>query len=155
MLGADKEHVATIGYHFDNRLVSGPIELDGFLQVDDVDSVTGPENVLFHLGVPALGLVAEMDPGLQQLPHCYHGHTVFSFVYKMLVEPPFFVKKPPDHPAPRLFFAPGLNSGALTMLPFELPDYNRKTCEFERGLVTTRKPLLQGEKHTKARVGFF
>jgi len=32
-------------------------ELEGLLQVDDVDSVAFAEDVFFHLRVPALGLV--------------------------------------------------------------------------------------------------
>jgi len=35
-------------------------------QVDDVDAVALPEDVRLHLGVPALGLMAEVHPGFQQ-----------------------------------------------------------------------------------------
>ena len=38
---------------------------DGLLQVDDVDAVASPENIGLHLGVPATGLVAKVNPGLQ------------------------------------------------------------------------------------------
>jgi len=36
-----------------------------------VNSVTRGENELFHLGVPPLGLMTEMNPGFQQLFDCY------------------------------------------------------------------------------------
>ena len=43
--------------------------LDGLGQVDDVDPVALGEDERAHLGVPAAGLVAEVDSGLEQLPH--------------------------------------------------------------------------------------
>ena len=41
-------------------------ELDGLVEVDDVDAVALGENVRLHLRVPALGLVPEVDAGLQE-----------------------------------------------------------------------------------------
>jgi len=49
--------------------VGGVDPLQGLLQVDDVDAVALPEDEAAHLGVPAAGLVAEVDAGLQQLLH--------------------------------------------------------------------------------------
>jgi hypothetical protein len=43
--------------------------LERFLQVDDVNAVAFPKDVLFHLRVPALGLVAKVDTRLKQLLH--------------------------------------------------------------------------------------
>ena len=43
--------------------------LQRLLEVDDVDAVALPEDVLLHLRVPALGLVAEVDARLEQLLH--------------------------------------------------------------------------------------
>jgi hypothetical protein len=48
------------------------VELDGLLEVDDVDAVSGPEDEGAHLGVPTTGLVTEVDTGLEQL---FHGHV--------------------------------------------------------------------------------
>ena len=49
-----------------------PLEqLDGLHQVDDVDPVALAEDVAAHLRMPAAGLVAEMDAGLQQLLDAY------------------------------------------------------------------------------------
>ena len=47
---------------------------DGLLQVDDVDAVALGEDELAHLRVPAAGLVAEVDAGLQQLLHADRGN---------------------------------------------------------------------------------
>src|SRR3989304_396353 len=49
--------------------------LQGLLEIDDVDAVALPEDVFLHLGVPPLGLVAEVNPGLQKLLH-RHCHSV-------------------------------------------------------------------------------
>src|SRR5439155_26977008 len=51
--------------------------LDCLGEVDDVDPVALREYERAHLGIPAAGLVAEMDPGLEQLPHRNgrHGRT--------------------------------------------------------------------------------
>ena len=43
--------------------------LDGLGEVDDVDPVALREDERAHLGVPAAGLVAEVDSGFEQLPH--------------------------------------------------------------------------------------
>ena len=50
--------------------------LQSLLQVDDVDAAALAEDVALHLRVPAAGLVAEMDPGLQQLSHGDDGHVL-------------------------------------------------------------------------------
>ena len=52
-----------------------PLEQDlGLLQVDDVDPVSLAEDVAAHLRVPATGLMAEMDSGLEQLLDAYFCH---------------------------------------------------------------------------------
>jgi hypothetical protein len=43
-------------------------------KVDDVVPIALAEDEAAHLGVPSTGLVAEMDPGLQQLPDSYLSH---------------------------------------------------------------------------------
>ena len=72
LLGADeKDGLAVLGELTDE--VIGLFQLlDGLLQVDDVDAVALAVNVLGHLGVPAAGLVTEVDTGFQQLLHGYY-----------------------------------------------------------------------------------
>ena len=70
LLGADEEDRAAARRR--RRRRSGRrarTRLDRLLQVDDVDAVAGAEDVRLHLRVPALGLVAEVDAGLEQLLH--------------------------------------------------------------------------------------
>src|SRR5262249_27675474 len=54
--------------------------LQGFLEIDDVDSVALAEDVLLHLRVPPLRLVAEVHSGLEQLLHRQRGHSSSSVV---------------------------------------------------------------------------
>src|SRR5690606_2684557 len=44
------------------------------LQVDDVDAASLGEDEALHLGVPAAGLVPEVDAPVEQLANCYYGH---------------------------------------------------------------------------------
>ena len=47
---------------------SGRVDLlDGFLDVEDVNLVFGAHDEILHLGVPALGLMSEMDSGFDEL----------------------------------------------------------------------------------------
>ena len=55
-------------------------ELEGLLQVDDVDAAALREDEAAHLGIPASRLMAEVDPGLQQLAHGDDGHSRFLSV---------------------------------------------------------------------------
>ena len=48
--------------------------LDGLAEVDDVDGVALLENEGLHLRVPALGLVAKVDAGLEKFRHQFSGH---------------------------------------------------------------------------------
>ena len=50
--------------HERGRLVE---ELDGLLEVDDVDAVALVEDVAFHLRIPALGLVTEVQTGVKEV----------------------------------------------------------------------------------------
>ncbi len=49
--------------------------LQGLLQVDDVNAVALAEDVLLHLGVPALGLMPEVNSRFEQLLHGDSGQT--------------------------------------------------------------------------------
>ena len=72
LLRADEEDaLAVLGESADK--VIGFLELlDGLREVDDVDAVTLHIDVFGHLGVPAAGLVTEVDTGFQQLLHGYY-----------------------------------------------------------------------------------
>ena len=50
--------------------------LEGLAQVDEVDPVALTEDEALHLRVPSPRLVAEVDSGLQQLPHGDDGHKI-------------------------------------------------------------------------------
>jgi hypothetical protein len=39
------------------------------LEIDNIDTVTFPEDILFHLRIPALGLVPEVNAGFEQFLH--------------------------------------------------------------------------------------
>ena len=47
----------------------------GFLQINNIYPAPRPINIGFHLGVPAIGLMPKMDPGLQQLFHSDFRHV--------------------------------------------------------------------------------
>ncbi len=49
---------------------------DGLGEIDDVDPVALGEDERAHLGIPAAGLMAEVDSGLEQLPHRNGRHGV-------------------------------------------------------------------------------
>src|SRR5262249_55589614 len=74
LLGADEEHRAAAGGQITDEAVGLPELLEGFLKIDDVNAVALTEDVLLHLRVPALGLMAEVHSGLEQLLHRQRGH---------------------------------------------------------------------------------
>ena len=68
-LGADEKHRPAFGGEVRDELFGVAEQLDRLAQVDDVDAVPFAEDVLLHLRVPALRLVTEMNPRLQQILH--------------------------------------------------------------------------------------
>ena len=80
-LGADEQHLAAASDGLLNEVERAREQRHGLRQVDDVDAVAIAENVRLHLGVPAMGLVAEMRSGLEQLLHGDDRgrHRSFSF----------------------------------------------------------------------------
>ena len=72
LLGADEKDALAVCGNIANEVVSLFELLDGLLQVDDIDAVTLHVDVLGHFGVPAAGLVTEVDTGFQQLLHRYY-----------------------------------------------------------------------------------
>src|ERR1700730_18447861 len=74
LLGADEKHRAALGGEVAHEVVSVAEHPDGLLKVENVNVVAGAEDVRFHLRVPAAGLVAEVNSGLQKLFHADFGH---------------------------------------------------------------------------------
>src|SRR5262249_39251258 len=74
LLGPDEEHRAAARRQLAHEAVGLAELLEGFLKVDDVNAVALAEDVLLHLRVPALGLMAEVHSGLEQLLHRQRGH---------------------------------------------------------------------------------
>ena len=61
--GSDEEDLATAFDDGAEGLVGSIGALDRLVEVDDVDAVAGAIDELAHLGVPATGLVSEVDAG--------------------------------------------------------------------------------------------
>jgi hypothetical protein len=60
-LGANKEDLAAFASGGAKELASCIQLRESLAQVDDVNAVTGVEDELFHLRIPAAGLMSEMD----------------------------------------------------------------------------------------------
>src|SRR5215213_3875589 len=110
LLRADEEDRAAVLDGVAHEPVGGVDALQRLLQVDDVDPVALPEDEPLHLGVPAPGLVAEVDSGLEQLLHgddgrCFcHGTSFRSCSRSWRADR---VRSPgPMRAAPRLFLRP-------------------------------------------------
>src|SRR5207253_211405 len=82
-LGPDKENRPALSGKVADELLGLAKQLHRLAQVDDVDAVPLAEDVLLHLRVPALGLVAEMNAGFEQILHRDRGQhaslTVVSY----------------------------------------------------------------------------
>ena len=80
LLGADEEDALALQDHAAEQLL-GLLDLaEGLLEIDDVDARPLGEDEPAHLRVPAAGLVAEMNAGLEQvlqLRLCHAGATSF------------------------------------------------------------------------------
>ena len=68
-LGADKQHLATVGNHGLNKCTSLLVQRNCTFEVDDMDFVALPENERRHFGVPVPGLVPKMNSSFQHLAH--------------------------------------------------------------------------------------
>src|SRR5438034_899435 len=91
-LGAYEEDDPALGRQLLDVLKGLLEQAIGLLQVDDVDPVALAEDVFLHLRVPALGLVPEVDPRLEQLLHGDRGGHVRIHARRQ--------KPPPDCPSP-------------------------------------------------------
>ena len=68
-LGADEEDELAGGGEVGDELGRLFEHLEGLLEVDDVNAVALAEDVLLHLGVPALGLMPEVNASFEQFFH--------------------------------------------------------------------------------------
>src|SRR3970040_1726864 len=75
LFGADEEDRSTVGHEIAD--IPGGLGhlLDGLAKVHDVDPVALPVDIGTHLGIPATGLMPEVDPSLQELLHCDCSHN--------------------------------------------------------------------------------
>ena len=79
LLGADKKDRLAICNSIGNKIISIPEHADGFLKINNIDTVSCPEDILLHLGVPSLGLVTKMDSCFKEFLHCNISHSDSSF----------------------------------------------------------------------------
>ena len=80
LLRADEQDGAAAAGDARREVASVPEELVRLQQVDDVDPLGLAVDETAHLGVPAAGLVAEVNAGLQQLldPDLGHGFLLLK-----------------------------------------------------------------------------
>ena len=101
LLGPDEQDLLAAGDGLADELEGDVEALDGLGQVDDVDPVALGEDERLHLRVPAAGLVAEVDTGLEQLAHRNGRHG----------ERPPVGSIPPRTPSPGTGRPPGGRAG--------------------------------------------
>src|SRR5262249_45425365 len=77
-LGADEEHGPVPAADVPKERMGALDALQGFLEVDDVDPGTLPEDEAPHLRIPPSRLVAEVHAGFEQLPSGDDGHGITS-----------------------------------------------------------------------------
>ena len=68
-LGADEQDLAARTCRGGDEIESACKQGHRLRQVDDVNTVTRAENIRLHARIPAVGLVAEMGSGFDQLLH--------------------------------------------------------------------------------------
>ena len=83
-LGADEQHGLAFGRQLTDEILRLLEQLDGLAQVDDVDAGTLAKDERLHLGVPALGLVAEVDACFEQVFHRERGQATSMTHYRLL-----------------------------------------------------------------------
>ena len=78
LLGAHEHDRAALGHGVLDERVAGVDVGQRLLQVDDVDAVALGHDEALHLGVPATGLVPEVDAALEELAHGDDCHLLLS-----------------------------------------------------------------------------
>ena len=87
LLRADEQHGAAALGDRAHEVVRVIEQLLRLLQVDDVDTAALGEDEALHLRVPATGLVAEVNAGLQQVLHGDDGHGKTPFSVSVGIPP--------------------------------------------------------------------
>ena len=82
LLGADEQHLAAAGDGVLDERVRAVDVGQRLLQVDDVDAVALGEDEALHLGIPAAGLMPEVDAALEELAGGDDGHGRYSSPYR-------------------------------------------------------------------------
>ena len=77
-LGADEEHFATPSHSLAQETAGSVQLVKGLTEINDVNAVASVENERPHLGIPPLGLMPEMNTGIQQFLYANTNHN-FSF----------------------------------------------------------------------------
>ena len=62
---ADEQDAAAFGGGFAQKVGRFADLFCGLRKIDNVDPVSWPEDKLFHLGIPLVGAVSEMDSGFE------------------------------------------------------------------------------------------
>src|SRR5690606_1689714 len=73
-LGAYEKHLLAAKHDFTHQLLCGLELAQRLLQVDDMDPIALGEDEAAHLGVPATGLMPEVNPRLEEILDCGYGH---------------------------------------------------------------------------------
>jgi hypothetical protein len=79
LLGTYKKDRAALSHGINHKIIGGFKKINRFLQINNVNPIPGPINIGLHFGIPPLGLMTEMNPGLQQLLHRNIRHTLPPF----------------------------------------------------------------------------
>ncbi len=108
-LGADEQHAAALGDGVGDLLQCLVQQRHGLRQVDDVDVVAGAVDVVRHLRVPAVGLVAEVNASFQKLAHgeVWQSHLKCSFPVGLHGRRSSFRRLPLNITGGRLRISPG------------------------------------------------
>ena len=80
LLGAYEEDGAAVSDGLLDKLVSLIDVGQSLLEVNDVNAVTVGQDEALHLGVPAAGLVSEVDTCVEKLAHGHNCHGMLPFI---------------------------------------------------------------------------
>ena len=72
-LGADEQDTAALGDGVAHRLKRAMQHRHGLGEIDDMNVVAGAEDVIVHLRIPAVGLMAKVHASFQKLTHAVVG----------------------------------------------------------------------------------
>src|SRR5579875_3705479 len=155
-LGAHEQQRAAGAGKVAHKVVGAAKHAHGLLQIDDMNPVTSPEDIRLHLGVPAAGLVPEVDASLQKLFHADFGHGIFSLLGCLLALPePDAAAKLARATRVQLFI--DSRNSSLVLLPCILSSRNSiastaLSCDNSLRRIQTRLSVLRGSNNSSLRV---